>query len=80
MNLAAVNRGYPKESIMNTYTLYIHGRALGRVAFQRGLPCIPEGDGDLRGRGMTVSPSAIQTITDGWRDGWRGAEIDLGGR
>jgi hypothetical protein len=65
---------------MNTYTLYIHGRALGRVAFQRGLPCIPEGDGDLRGRGMTVSPSAIVTITDGWRDGWRGAEIDLGGR
>lgn len=64
---------------MNMLTLHIHGRNIGRHAFKAGLSCTPSADKALAEKLKMVSPSAQRLITEGWLEGWRGAELDTNG-
>ena len=64
---------------MNTLTLHIHGRYIGRHAFKAGLSCTPMADRALAEKMKVVSPPAQRLLTEGWLEGWRGAELDTTG-
>ena len=64
---------------MNTFTLHIVGSTIGRRAFKAGLSCTPTADGALLEKMKVVSPSAQESLTKSWLDGWRSAELDTSG-
>ena len=64
---------------MNTLTLHIHGRYIGRHAFKAGFSCTPAADRALTEKMKVVSPSAQKLLTEGWLVGWRSAELDTSG-
>ena len=64
---------------MNTFTLHIVGNTIGRHAFKAGLSCTPTADRALTEKMKVVSPSAQESLTKSWLEGWRSAELDTSG-
>lgn len=65
---------------MNAFTLYLIGRNFGKKAFEAGNPCIPTSDFSLMERMKHSSTAAQKQLMQGWTEGWRGSELDNGGR
>lgn len=64
---------------MNTFTLFLIGRSIGRQAFKSGNACIPFADSALINRQKNFSDNAQKHLADGFIEGWRGAELDNSG-
>lgn len=64
---------------MNTLTLYLIGRTIGRQAFKEGNVCIPTANNTLMHKMQNFSAPAQKHLTDGFLEGWREAEVDNSG-
>lgn len=64
---------------MNTYTLYLVGKTIGRHAFRSGQACTPMSDSNLLNKIKFYSTPAQKQLAAGWIEGWREAELDNSG-